>query len=239
MQFESGALSEVWANAQVRAAAAKFERILIRVPEGYAVVRDYEATRPGVLWLDGSGRKLGIVALTGKDTAGYVTDVLAGAEAALAVGAGRGTPPTATEIAFPVDPMPDAKAGDAAVAALRATAGVWDVRLVDGRCTFVTSRLYADPAGLAEAARKAGLAPGAASHAIVRVPVETLPDTPSALKPLRAIEQQPGVVAALADLARREVRVLYRPDASDAAKIRAAAVGAGLVPRADAGGETR
>ena len=233
MQFESGALSEVWADAGVRAAAMKFERILIRVPEGYAVVRDYQATRPGVLFLEASGRKLGMVPLTDGDTAALAKAVIEGADAALAVEAGTGTPPTATEVAFPLDPKPDAKAGDAAVAALRATPGVWDVRLADGRCTFVTSRLFADPAGLVEAAKRAGLVPGAASHALARIPVETMPDTPSALKPLRALEQQAGVVAALADVARREVRVLYRTDATDLAKVRAAATTAGLALRAE------
>ena len=223
MQFESGALSEVWADAGVRAAAMKFERILIRVPEGYAVVRDYQATRPGVLFLEASGRKLGMVPLTDGDTAALAKAVIEGADAALA----------ATEVAFPLDPKPDAKAGDAAVAALRATPGVWDVRLADGRCTFVTSRLFADPAGLVEAAKRAGLVPGAASHALARIPVETMPDTPSALKPLRALEQQAGVVAALADVARREVRVLYRTDATDLAKVRAAATTAGLALRAE------
>ena len=39
-------------------AAAPFERLLIRVPEAYLLLRHYETTRPGLLVLDADGRRV-------------------------------------------------------------------------------------------------------------------------------------------------------------------------------------
>ena len=40
------------------AEAQHYVRVLVKVPEAYWLVRDYQCTRPGVLLLDSAGRKL-------------------------------------------------------------------------------------------------------------------------------------------------------------------------------------
>jgi hypothetical protein len=46
-------------------AAKAYVRVLIRVPEAYLLLKDFKAKRPGLLVLDGDGRRVGAIALAG------------------------------------------------------------------------------------------------------------------------------------------------------------------------------
>lgn len=51
-------------DAALAQASRRFVTCLVRVPQAYALVRKYEAVRPGLLVLDAAGDKRGAIALT-------------------------------------------------------------------------------------------------------------------------------------------------------------------------------
>ncbi len=208
------------------AVAEPFVRVLVRVPEAYWLVKDYETTRPGVLFLDAAGRKLGDVALdAGKPEEGAAT-LLATAARAAEAEAGSGGAPASVDVVLDLETEVPADRAESLSAALSRLGGVLSVRLEGKRLVVTASRLLADPDGLTGAAGRLGATVRSASHARTTLAVE-MDDTPATLRVGR-LEKLDGVVSAWPDLARGEVRVLRRRGTAEDAALRAAAREAGL-----------
>lgn len=83
----------------------RFVTCLVRVPEAYAVVREHATTRPGLLVLDPTGRKIGSVGLDAQDAGASLARATAYLERVLA------SPPQPDDHPEPREPMDLSRTG--------------------------------------------------------------------------------------------------------------------------------
>jgi len=211
----------------VREAAAPYLRVLVRVPEAYWLVRDYKATRPGVLVLDGVGRKVAVRAVTGEagDVAGLAAE-LQRARTAEPVADGW---PQQVSIAFGAKGDLTAEQREAAAGFAKGLPGVSRAEWSEGGLQVTGARLWLEPAAIETGARLLGVEIASAAHRRATVKVTEVRDTGATLRNVMALERRlPAIVSATPDVARDEIRVLYRGDLADLDAVRAAVAAVGF-----------
>lgn len=218
----------------MHAAAGRFVRLLVRVPEAYWLVRAYGVKRPGVLVLDGTGRKVGAFAL---NPAAAAAESGAGLAAELdrcvsAAPAADGAPPQLSTT-WRVAAHSADNACRRLVEIARRLPGVTAARCEHGGLTVRAARLWFDPSVVTTAARllRVGLEPS--PHRLAVIPVTEVDNTPHTLRDVMRLERtHAGILVAVPDEARNEIRVLYdsRVISLDAVRHQVTAVGYRLRP---------
>jgi hypothetical protein len=184
------------------------------VPEAYWLVSDYGVTRPGVLVLTPEGRKVDAIPVRGTDPESDAVDLAVTLELAVDAAPEDDALPGGMSVALRfTSKQLTTEIGRAVAAkvllALRKVAGVQHVEL-QGEVLVVTgARLWLRPKTIVAVANGLKLAPlQCISHREVVVPVSDLPDTPTTMARCKKMERLEGVVLAVPDLARRQIRFL-------------------------------
>lgn len=225
----------MWSDPEVKKQSARFERLLVRVPEAYWLVHDYGVTRPGVLILTPAGRQVDSLAVSGSDpnaeavTLAVTLEMAAAADAAPAADALPGG--KVVHLRFGLEQMSADKCAALAEAVSHAR-GVASAVLKDGALEVAGARLWLRPQAVEAAAQRLGGRVTCLSHREEVVEVEVLPDTPSTMAKCMAFERSDAIDLALPSLAARSIRFLLRRDADPAVDAAALTRAAGYALRA-------
>jgi hypothetical protein len=207
----------VWSAPEVAKQANRFERLLVRVPEAYWLVKDYGVQRPGVLVLAPDGRKVDALEVLGTDPEAEAAALATTLELAVEADPSEEALPAGAQLTLRLRPRDGAAAPAEAARAKAATAvaalpGVSKAEWRDGALHVIGARLWLRPGVLVAAVKGAGVEAQCASHTEQTLMLEALPDTPSTMAKCMKMEQTPAVVLAAPDLAARSIRFLLRND---------------------------
>jgi hypothetical protein len=207
----------VWSAPEVAKQANRFERLLVRVPEAYWLVKDYGVQRPGVLVLAPDGRKVDALEVLGTDPEAEAAALATTLELAVEADPPEEALPAGAQVTLRLRPLegvaaPAEAVRGGAIAAGRALPGVSKAAWREGVLHVIGRRLWLRPGPLVKAVKGAGVEAACTSHSERTLVLEALPDTPSTMAKCMKMEQTPAVVLAAPDLAAKAIRFLLRND---------------------------
>ncbi len=206
-------------------AAAPFVRLLVRVPEAYALLGPFDATRPGLLVIDGCGRRVDVIDLAHVADPGEIAKRLEAAATAPALERIRVTAEEPDALVKKMKGVAGVRevAADGSVVTLVAEASAAFPTLIDAKVRFD------DPAEIDEAPGAWHLASGRAyvprvmidpawkigSLETRAIDLEGIGKGPPAARVPFAALNVPGVLSAVPDFEKETLAVVARAGAVD------------------------